>query len=399
MTNHRLVSIVVTLLVQVFAARFAWAQVNVPPADSVVVKLVTFFPGSDPFSIFGHTELRVTQGATDLYYNYGVYDFEAPHFVYRFVKGDVDYLCVAIYAKYATVGMEGRRMVEQELNLTQEQARQVRDYLVLNSQQGNNTYRYQYLGDNCSTRPRDIIEMALDSTMTYPQVTEFVTYRDMMSRYTRNYLWEQFGIDLVLGAGLDRKLDVRQQMFIPMRLMELLDSTVIERDGKRLPLVSESRIMVDVPADAMLLPPTPWWQSPLFVALLLLLVAVAFTLRDVRRGRVTRWFDSLVFSLYALVGCVLFFLMFWSVREATSPNYNSLWAHPLMFIAAIAVWIAPMRSLLRVFHWLNLVVVMMLLVVWAWLPQVANVAFFPLMLVTPLRSLGWLLCHRNTERS
>ena len=378
----------VAMLWQVMAAQ---SGIQPPQQDSIVVRLVTFYPGGEVFSLYGHTELRVTQGQADVYYNYGVFDFNTPNFVYRFVKGDAEYLCAPLPKQYATVGMEGRRMVEQELNLTQEQARKVRDYLIVNSQPGNNTYVYQYLGDNCSTKPRDIIEMALGDSLHYAAVTDSVTYRDMMSHYTRNYPWEQFGIDLVLGSGLDKPLDVRQRMFIPMALMQACDQATVTRHGRDEPLVRATEVVVDASELGTVLPPTPWWQTPLMAACLLLLATVAMTLRDWRRHRVTRWFDTMVFGLYGVVGCVIFFLMFVSVREATWPNYNTLWVNVLMLFPAVAVWIVRLRRPLRAYHALNLAVIVITALAWPWLPQVANVAFFPLMAVPALRSLNFLI--------
>ena len=122
--------------------------------DSVHVSLVTFYPGSEPHNIWGHSEIRVQQGPVDVYFNYGVFDFQAPAFMWRFMLGQTDYLCQPVPRAYAMLGMENRRMVEQELNLPQDKAIMVRDFLWNNAQPENRTYRYKFLSDNCSTRPR-----------------------------------------------------------------------------------------------------------------------------------------------------------------------------------------------------------------------------------------------------
>ena len=222
-------------------------------ADTVRVRLVTFYPGSEIYSVYGHTELRVTQGQADYYFNYGVFDFNTPGFVYRFVTGEADYMCVAVPPQYAMME-PGRRMVEQELNLTQEQGRQVRDYLVENSMPGQNTYRYQYLSDNCSTRPRDIIEQAIGQPLHNPAITTNITYRDMMKQCASNYAWLQFGIDLVLGADLDRVISEHEQMFIPMVLMKAAEGTTLERNGQLVPLVNATEVIVDGSEDGIVMP-------------------------------------------------------------------------------------------------------------------------------------------------
>ena len=58
--------------------------------EPVRVSLVTFYPGSEPHNIFGHSEVRVQQGSTDLYFNYGVFDFKSSGFLWRFVLGETD---------------------------------------------------------------------------------------------------------------------------------------------------------------------------------------------------------------------------------------------------------------------------------------------------------------------
>jgi hypothetical protein len=69
--------------------------------DSVHVSLVTFYPGSEPHNIWGHSEIRVQQGPVDVYFNYGVFDFQAPAFMWRFMLGQTDYLCQPVPRAYA----------------------------------------------------------------------------------------------------------------------------------------------------------------------------------------------------------------------------------------------------------------------------------------------------------
>lgn len=356
--------------------------------DSVKVRLVTFYPGSEVFSVYGHSELRVTWDGNDWYFNYGVFDFNEPGFVYRFVKGNADYMCVAMPPQYATSGMGGRRMIEQELNLTPEQAMKVRDFLINNIQPGNCKYQYQYLGDNCSTRPRDIIEMALGKSLHYPAMTDTVTYRDIMAHYTRNYPWEQVGIDLVLGSDLDKPLDLRQQMFIPMALMKAVDGAQLERDGQFVPLVSNKVVVVDGSEDGTVLSPTPWYLHPLTAAIALLALTVAITVADLKRHRVTRWLDFGISTVYSMAGCIIFFLMFVSVREATCPNFNALWVNPFYLIPITLMWSSRTRKALKAYHAVNGAIVMFTIAAWPLLPQVMNAAFLPLMIVPVIRAIA-----------
>lgn len=367
--------------------------------DSIKVSLVTFYPGSEPHNIWGHSEIRVRQGSTDLYFNYGVFDFQAPAFMWRFMLGETDYLCQPVPRIYATLGMEERRMVEQELNLPQDRALMVKDFLWNNAQPENSTYRYKFLSDNCSTRPRDIIEMAAGESLQYPAMGDSaVTYRDILAHYCRNYAWERFGIDLVLGWDVDTIIDQRATMFIPMLLMDAVAGATIQTDSVTVPLVKATTVPNDKSTEGNVRPPTPWFLSPLTFALIVLAITLLVSGKDWRRHRVSRWFDTILFGAGGLAGCILFFLIFFSTHEATSPNINIVWLHPLLLLLAVLPWFKKTRSIARWLHALNALVVLLLMLAWPWQPQVGNIAFFPLMAALVMRSITNVWLSSQTTR-
>ena len=362
--------------------------------DSVRVSLVTFYPGSEPHNIWGHSEIRVHQGPVDLYFNYGVFDFQAPAFMWRFMMGETDYMCQPVPRFYATVGMEERRMVEQELNLSQDRAIAVRNFLWNNAQPENCTYRYKFLSDNCSTRPRDILEMAAGEGLRYPAMGDTtVTYRDILAHYCRNYAWERFGIDLVLGWDVDTVLDQRATMFIPMLLMDAVAGAIIQTDSVAIPFVKATTVPIDKSTEGNVRPPTPWYLSPMAFALLVLVLTLLVTCRDWRVKDVSRWLDTVLFTAGGLAGCLLFFLIFFSTHEATSPNINIVWLNPLLLLLAVLPWFKKTRCAARWLHALNAAIVALLMLAWPWQPQVGNIAFFPLMAALVMRSITnvWLL--------
>jgi len=57
------------------------------------VYLITCGPGTETYSIYGHSALRVVtpEKNFDTVYNWGVFDFEAPNFTWNFAKGRLDY--------------------------------------------------------------------------------------------------------------------------------------------------------------------------------------------------------------------------------------------------------------------------------------------------------------------
>ena len=61
--------------------------------DSLQVSLLTCAPGTEVYQLYGHTALRMQDASkgVDVVFNYGVFDFNAPHFTWRFVLGECDY--------------------------------------------------------------------------------------------------------------------------------------------------------------------------------------------------------------------------------------------------------------------------------------------------------------------
>ena len=219
----------------------------------------------------------------------------------------------------------------------------------------------------------------------------------MMHNYNGNYAWSRFGIDLALGCDLDTAITYRQQMFAPVVLEKALAKATVKRaNGSVVPLVGTTEVLVDGSEEGLVAPPTPWYATPLFVALVLLALALALTVRDCRRRKVSRWFDTLVFAAYALWGCVIFFLVFVSTHECTSPNYNALWLHPAYLLLAVLPWVAKARKVLTALHIINFVwlAASAVLLATGVLSQELLLSFYVLMAVPMVRSFNYLYIHR-----
>ena len=355
------------------------------------ISVVTCYPGSRNYELYGHTMIRVQIAGQDLLFNYGVFNFKASGFLYRFVKGECDYMLAAYPFEHLTAGYESRKIVEQELNLTAEQKQRVVGYLWWNLQPQNVTYRYDWAYNNCATKPRDIIEMAVGSSLSYGEPADrTATFRSIMAYFDRNYPWQQFGIDLVLGMNLDHQLDYREQMFSPLKLKEALAGATMMKDGNRVPLVAATTDLVEGGEDGAALGPTPLLLTPLAVFTLLFVVVAVITFVEQRRRRLCRWLDSMVFGAFALAGVLVAFLTFVSTHYGTSPNVNILWVHPLAFVPAVAVWAKSKSHVLLAYHYANAAIVVLLALLWWALPQVGNVAFIPMTALSLLRSLNYI---------
>jgi hypothetical protein len=369
---------------------------NALPTDTVV-SMVTFYPGADIYELEGHSAIRVTTPREDVAVSYGMFDFNAPNFVYRFVKGETDYWVAAVpwSAFENAYTRQGRRIVEQQLNLNSDQTNRLLQLLTENLSPENRVYRYNYVKDNCATRPLRIVELALgDSIVLGPPSADIEkqhSFRDVMTYYHHNYPWYQFGIDLALGSGIDYKLSNREKAFAPVVLADQLESATA--GGKK--VVSRTNVINDVAADAAIEGQTPFLLTPIFVFSLILLLVLLISVHDVRAKRITPAVDTIIYGTIGLVSLLLTFLIFVSTHEATSPNWLYLWINPLCFIAAIGVWIKRAQKLVKCYQIVNFVAMLAFVVAIVGNAQHVNIAIIPILLADFVRSACFLLVSRK----
>ena len=360
------------------------------------ISLVTCYPGSRNYELYGHTMIRVQIEGQDLLFNYGIFNFKQSGFIYRFVKGDCDYSLAAYPMQYLTQGYEDRKIVELVLDLDDAQKVDIISFLWNNVQPENAVYRYGWAYNNCATKPRDIIENAVGGSLEYgnPKRGE-ATFRSIMAYFDKNYPWQQFGIDMVLGYDLDHKLDYREQMFSPIILMEAMADATQERDGKRIPVVKATNILVEGGDEGAVLGPTPMVLTPMFVLTLLLVIVLALTIKERLGKRHYRWLDSVVFGVYGLVGVLVAFLTFVSSHYGTSSNLHIVWLHPLLLLPAILEWVKRMRPLVAIIHVVNALLIVLLAAGWYWLPQSGNMALVPMAGISLIRSVNYVIALKR----
>ncbi len=367
----------------------AFPTVATQKRDSIVVSLLTAWPGPEVYQLCGHSAIRIRGAEVDSVWNYGVFDFDEPNFVYRFVKGETDYMLVG----YPTMWFmpeylsEGRKVLEQDLNLTQDEAWKLRSLLQTEALPQNRTYRYNYVKDNCATRITDRLAQATDARLIFPDTIAYGTFRREMRAFHRDYPWYQFGIDLALGSGLDRELRANEEMFVPTVMSDRYAQATLS-DGRR--LVSDTRQLMPDSGHATL-PATPWYLTPNFWSAICFILMAAFSVFMAWKRRILRWLYCLWFAIIGLGGCIIAFLVFASDHEATSPNMLLLWLNPLQLIMAVCVWWPRAHWPVNIMAWYNIVVLGILLIIWPFQLQSANPAFFPLMGATLALSIVYAI--------
>ena len=308
---------------------------EIDPMDSVEVSLITCSPHEEIYSLYGHSALRwhdlnktgPTAGQ-DLVFNWGLFNFNKPYFVLRFVFGLTDYELGTINYEYFVPYYRkwGSSVTEQVINLTNDEKRNLKKALAENLKPENKVYRYNYFYDNCSTRPRDIIERSLNGKVEWADREDYKpTFREMVRECNRNHDWSRFGNDILLGLKADFKTDRIEQEFLPMNLMQDMAMAQVYVNGEYRPLVKEQRDVV--PPGVQMIEPD-WILSPTEMAIIIVLVALSIMFAEWKQKKCFIWWDVMLMVVEGLIGLLLTVMIF-SQHPTTSINLNILLFNPL----------------------------------------------------------------------
>jgi len=360
--------------------------------DSAIFSLITCSPGEEIYSKFGHTAIRINDPAsgTDVVFNYGIFSFETKNFYYKFIKGETDYQLGVYDTRYFLPEYAARNSMvwEQILNLTVAEKRELLNLLLQNYEPENRIYRYNFVFDNCATRPRDKIIAALRGFVRFSDNSNTKTFRQWIGVYTGTYTWLKFGIDLVFGIDADRNATISESTFLPEVLMEEFQNAKIQpQDGQELKLVSERKILIEKKDSAE--QQTNWLFSPLAISIIILIIGIIFTIWDRIKKRHNTAFDSILLFVTGIGGIIILYLMTISIHPLVKNNLNILWLNPLNVILAIFIWIRRFRIVLFFYQIINILFLILALVAFALSIQDFNIAAFPIIVLLLIRATNW----------
>lgn len=372
--------------------------VKLSASDEIRVSLLTCEPGTEIYALFGHTAIRYEHPALgqDWVFNYGMFSFDTPNFVMRFVKGETDYqLGVISYQRFEMeYALRGSSVYQQTLNLTSEEKERLIRLLETNYHPDNRVYRYNYFYDNCTTRARDKIEESLMGHIVYPENEKKVTFRDIIHQFTAGNEWSEFGIDLCLGSEADKPIDERKQMFAPFYMLEAARGAMVHRGDTILPLLqSEMKIVEASREDEADFPLSPW-----HCAMGLLLVSALMVVWGIKRKRVVWVWDILLFGMQGLGGCIVAFLFFFSQHPTVGSNWMLALLNPIpLFYLPFMVY-KGIKGQKDFYHWVNSVYLTFFMLVMPFLPQEFNGTVVPLGLSFLLTSVGHIYIYKKNHQ-
>ncbi len=299
--------------------------------NSLRISLITCSGGSELYSTFGHSALRVIDSSKnqDIVFNFGLFDFNTPNFYLKFMQGKLNYMLGVQYTQdfIEAYKFDKRGVVEQVLNLTEDQEIKIVERLLYLYQPQFRNYLYSFLFKNCTTELRDLIYDGLNLDKVPLEKKIGKTHRELIDIYVGNMKWTKVGINLLLGSSLDRDITVYESMFLPDNLFDVLGRAE-NKDGK---IVKETIVLNDVKRDPSE-GKTPFLLSPVFLfsLLLMLMVASLFVSKLVI-------LDKLLLGVVSVFGIVLPVIVIMTDHVELLNNYNLLWCNPVYLIVLLSL--------------------------------------------------------------
>jgi hypothetical protein len=387
------------------------------PGDELSIYVLTFQPGDEIWEKFGHNTIWVHDESIpdpayrDAVYNWGLFDFDAPHFYSNFLFGVMDYWMepLSFGGTIDFYHSQNRSMWAQKLNLSAAQKLDLSDFLEWNARPENRFYHYDYYRDNCSTRVRDAIDRAVGGQLkaqlsTRPSNT---TYRWHTRRLTRGNVFWYTALDIVLGPATDRPISQWDECFLPLKLMEhLRNVTIRDAQGRTVPLVSDERTLFNSTRPPEPLGP-PNWVVQFFFAGALIGIGFVALARWSGAGRMARIICGIVLWVYCLVVGLIAWLSLWawgfSHHWAAWRNENLMGYCPLLLplIVLIPLLFGDRPRVRQAALGLALAVVISTVIGCILCPFLPQVNAGPMALILPI-NLGllaaiWMITRKETE--
>ena len=350
--------------------------------DSIRFSLLTCAPGTEIYSLFGHTAIRYENYTRriDVVFNYGMFSFNTPNFIFRFVAGETDYqLGITPYSYFeAEYAMRGSSVYQQVLNLTQSEKERLLTILENNYLPENRIYRYNYFYDNCTTRARDKIEECIEGKVVYPDSLSGKSYRSIVHEFTAGSLWDEFGIDLCLGAEADKEINKRQQMFSPFYMKYYASNAyIVDAGGTRRPLILDETKIVDVEPEEV---QPGFILSPLMCGALFLALCVVMAWGQWKTQRIWWGWDIVIYGLQGLAGCIIAFLFFFSVHPTVGSNWLLILFNPIPLLYLPFMVYKVVKRKKDYYHVGNMVYLTLFITILPFCGQEFNLTVLPLAL-------------------
>ncbi len=304
-------------------------------SEDTEIWLVTYGPGEIYWQRFGHNAIWIRDRSLGLdhAFNFGFFDFEQENFLTRFLLGRMLYFSAARPAReeFAAYINENRSIRAQRLDLAPEQKSRLVAYLLDEVKPENRDYLYDYYLNNCSTRVRDAIDMALGGTLSteFQSMPAAQTWRDHTRRLTYGDFWLYLGLEIGLASPVDEVGSRWDEMFIPEKLAAFVAEIELMREGRAHPLVVEDVTLFESTLDPPPRQPGDWWPLYLLASLAVVFGAWLLGLAGSPLFLARMWL-----LLSGLCGLALLFFWLGTDHAVARLNMNLMVLNPLWLLLA-----------------------------------------------------------------
>ncbi|ARV13823.1 lipoprotein N-acyltransferase Lnb domain-containing protein [Polaribacter sp. SA4-12] len=352
------------------------------------VSIVTAGPGGELYEAFGHSAIRIKDPVLnlDLIYNYGMFDFNQPNFLLNFAKGNMIYSLARYDFKYflASYRRDKRWVKQQVLNLSQQEKQAYFIFLETNASPENRNYLYDPYFDNCATKLRDITKSILGSKLVFNDtyLEKELTFRELTNHEIPWNAWGTFGLNLIAGTKLDQKSTYEEYMYLPDYVYSSFKNATVYIKNQPKELVKREDILVRVKEKQ----PKTALFNPFLIFSIIALLGIYITYKDYIKNRRTKWLDFVLFFTTGFIGCVLFFLWFFSTHSTAPNNFNLLWAFaPNLIIAFLLLNTKQQKRWLQKYLFVLIVLLLLIPVLWILKIQVFPIVVTPLLILLIIR--------------
>ena len=318
---------------------------DAPPGAHLAVSLMTIGPGDAIWERFSHNAIvvRDDRAQTEIAYNWGVFNFNDTDFIPRLARGRMRYSMQGFPTSswLAVYSRANRDVWLQPVNLTPGERLELQALLEETDTEANRYYRYDYYRDNCSTRVRDALDRVLGGQIraATEDIDTGTTYRWHTARLLQSAPAAYAGIQFVVGNRGDETISAWEEMFLPLRLREHLESVrIVDAEGEPGPLLGEAVQVIQAERDPLpLAAPDPLLPLLLFGTAL----GAFFAGLGWAAGEGKRWSRSTLILAGAawstgvgLLGTALLLSWFFTDHIFWALNENAFQSNPASLILA-----------------------------------------------------------------
>lgn len=310
--------------------------------EDLTLKVAVMGPGDELYFWWGHIALVIDDASTgrSRFYDYGLFSFDNENFFVNFAFGRLLYSSGASSTqRNIDIYKETNRDITfYTLDLPPETKLMIKEFAEHNILPENRDYYYHHFWDNCSTRIRDIIDLATDGQFKelYSREVSRFTLREHVRRHTWFSPLADWILNFLMGQVIDTPITVWDDMFLPSEVGKRINEFYYtDINGEKRKLVSGVETIFEAQGRPAVLeiPRKQWIRQLVFSVVLSVIFGFFFYLysKKIRAGRILAGFSmSLCGFVFGIASLLLYFMNIFTDHDYTYQNFNMIYATPLL---------------------------------------------------------------------